>query len=98
VLLCNVVRADGEKVVPNGNTLLSDGDKVIICSKSFKGSGDIRIFKIVIEDDLDGKHISEFNAKDSQIILISRGGESIIPHGETILQKDDILYINKNIR
>lgn len=98
VLMCNVIRKGGEKIVPNGDTMLMEGDQVIICSKSFQGSDDIRIIQVPVGNDLDGKLISDFHSTESQIILILRGNESIIPHGDTALCEGDILYINKSIR
>ena len=45
----------------------------------------------------DGQEVRHYMAKKSQLILIRRNEESIIPHGSTVIKGGDILYINKSI-
>ena len=44
---------------------------------------------------LDGHAISEFDA-DGLVLLIQRGDEEIIPHGDTVLRAGDTLVILKS--
>lgn len=99
LLICMVIKPDGTKVVPNGHSTLSVGDQVIICSKLYEGSHNLRINQVKIQPGsrYDGQEVRHYMAKKSQLILIRRDGESIIPHGSTIILGGDTLYINKSI-
>ncbi|WP_232502045.1 TrkA C-terminal domain-containing protein [Treponema vincentii] len=62
---------------------------------SLKAS-DIDIFDIYIEDHSGsiGQKISALHLdKDTLISSIVRGGKIIFPKGDTVIQKDDILYV-----
>ena len=97
-LLCSVTRADGAKELPSGKTLLQDGDSVIVCSKSYSGAEDIKVIPVTVGREFEGKPVSAFRANDSQIIMVGRGNDRIIPRGDTILEKGDVLYVHKRIR
>lgn len=99
LLICMVIKPDGTKVVPNGHSMLSVGDQVIICSKLYEGSQNLKIsqIKIIPGSKHDGQEVRHYMAKKSQLILIRRNEESIIPHGSTVIKGGDILYINKSI-
>ena len=99
ILLCMLVHPDGTKVIPNGYTVLQEGDVVILCSKAYHGEHTLRIVEYVVPsyNKYIGKSIKDYPTSKNQIILLRRGEESIIPHGDTILQAGDKLYINKSM-
>lgn len=99
MLFCLVKRADGTKVVPNGYTILRAGDTVVLCSKESKDAGKLKVQQVRLERDSKwiGKQVREYPIQKSQLVLIQRGDESIIPHGSTVFQENDVLYINKSI-
>ena len=99
MLLCQVVKMDGKLVLPNGNTLLEQGDKVIICTQAYNNSdGTLMIVKHLIEEKSKwiGHQLKDYPTQEhTQIILIERGRKRIIPNGNTVLKAGDLLYINK---
>lgn len=96
LLLCTVEKTDGRKLIPRGDTLIEQGDMIIMCSKSFEHSGSLRVLEHTVSDNSkwDGHRLKEYPSGGSQVMLIMRDGESIIPHGNTILHSGDKLYIN----
>ena len=101
LLFCQLIRANGERVMPKGLTLVEEGDRLILCSKAVTGDGIIDITEEWIDQDSKwaGVSIKEYPADRHQVILIKRAnGHTLIPHGDTILQAGDVLYINKNIQ
>ena len=99
MLLCQVIKKDGTLVLPNGNTLLELGDKVIICTQAYNNSdGTLMIVKHLIDDNSKwiGHQLKDYPIQEhTQIILIERGRKRIIPNGNTVLKSGDLLYVNK---
>ena len=93
--LCLIIKADGERIVPVGGTVIEEGDSIIVCSKCCTSTHRMRIIQHTISPDSkwDGKLVREYPVKKSQIILIQRNGSSIIPNGSTELRSNDTLYI-----
>lgn len=94
ILICMLIHADGSRIVPNGYTVLREGDKVIICSKAFQSEKLFNILRRRITPKYVGKTLKEYPAQKNQVVLVKRGEESIIPHGDTVFMPGDILYIN----
>lgn len=99
-LLCLVKKHESnESLLPDGDTFLEAGDKVIVCSKEYALADRIKLVKHKLRDNSvwDGKHVRDLPYSKAQIILIQRGKTSIIPHGNTILQSGDTIYINQSV-
>ena len=94
-LICQIIRSDGKRELPSGNTVLGTGDRLVICSSEFIDSNPVRIKRHVMSDSSkwDNRKISEL-PHDNTIMLVMRGRQAIIPHGDTVLHSKDILYIN----
>jgi len=93
-----LLQRNGENIVPNGNTTLLPEDTLVISALSPVTKNCVNLTEKVIEKE-DGwvdKPIFEIPIEaDKLIILIKRGEGLIIPNGQTILKKDDILVINQ---
>lgn len=97
MLFCLIVKSSGERVVPNGYSMIEEGDKVVMCAAATKGEY-LHIIEHKVPDDSKyiGRQIREYADKESeQVILIKRGNETIVPHKSTIIHADDIMFINK---
>ena len=95
VLIALVIRGK-ERITARGDTILRTGDRVILVTKSFEDAGTFLIEKTVKPGGKSvGRSISEFDA-EGLVLLIRRGDEEIIPHGETVLEAGDILVILKS--
>ena len=100
ILLCMIRRQDGTELVPNGHTIIYGGDAILFCLKEAKGISKCVVREQVIlkRSKYVGKELREYPVEKAQVLLIRRGGETIIPHGSTVLQADDILFINNSIK
>lgn len=98
ILLCSVIKPDGSRAIPNGDTLLRQGDHVVIGSKSFRGDHPLTILRHQMSPSSRwiGRTLSEYPHGNDQVILIVRGDNSIIPNGSTVLNPHDVLYINRS--
>lgn len=101
VLLCLVIKPDGTRLVPNGNTVFEFGDRVIVCSKTIDSDEQVKVQQYIVQDDPKFKErqktIRDFPVQKGQVMLLVRSGERIIPHGSTPVQPGDILYINRSV-
>ncbi len=95
-ILAMIIR-NNTHIVPNGNTLLLEDDIVVMSGKQLKRIYDIHLFEKTIKDNDEwiNRKISELRLKKKLIILIKRNEKIIIPNGETLLLKDDVLVINE---
>lgn len=89
----------GEKIVPNGNTVLLPGDILILSAKAPGKIEGISLTEKQIEkgDGWEGKTISRLpkeETDDMLIIMIKREDKTIIPNGDTVLRENDVLVIN----
>lgn len=95
-LLVLLKRGD-ENIVPNGGTVLAEGDILILSARSSGIVDGAVLSEKQIEKDSPeaGKRIGEVRmGKNELIILIMRGDNVIIPNGGTVLEENDILVIN----
>ena len=97
ILFCMLVRPDGTSVVPRGNTVLHEGDSVIMCTKAFRSDASFRLVEQEVSKSshLAGMTIKEYSESGhNQVVLIKRGGASIIPNGRTVLCEGDVMFLN----
>ncbi len=87
---------NNEKVIPRGNTMLCAGDILILSGKSADRISDVYLFEKTIARGSDwiNKTVSEISTINKLIVLIKRQGKIIIPKGNTILRKNDIVIMN----
>ena len=96
-LIALVVRGN-TRIVPKGDTLLQAGDEIVLCTRSFQDqSTDILTRHCLSEDSKwAGCRVGDYPKQEgSLLILIQRGGERIIPNGNTILNAGDVLVLLK---
>ena len=94
-ILVLVVR-NGNKIIPNGNTKLLENDIMILSGKDSSKIDGINLYEKLIEagDPLVDKKVKDVSIVNKLIILIKRGNSVIIPKGDTVIHKDDVLVIN----
>ena len=96
MLFCMVIHPDGNSDVPNGDTVLTEGDKLIMCSKTYHSEKTLKLAEHTVaeKDKYAGKKIRDCDTGRDQIVLVRRKGNDIIPNGETVLLPGDLLYLN----
>ncbi|MDO5443220.1 MAG: TrkA C-terminal domain-containing protein, partial [Bacteroidia bacterium] len=95
-MLISMIIRGKEEIVPKGHTTLLPGDKVIFCSKAYQNETEASLKEHPISKNSSwiGKTIKDHpKHSKSLVVMIKRGEETIIPDGDTILQKGDILVI-----
>ncbi len=91
------LRRDGQNLVPKGDTIIESGDALVLSASAYTGQDDIHLREISINQfhDWCGKTVKELPLpKNSLIILIRRGEESIIPSGQTQILAGDLIVLN----
>lgn len=98
IILCSHIRQDGSRSIPNGRSVLREGDHVVIGSKTFRSDHPLTILKHQVSSSSRwiGRTLSEYPHGSDQVIMIVRGTESVIPNGNTVINPNDILYINRS--
>lgn len=94
-LIAAVIR-NGVPVIPRGDTPIQAGDSVIIGGEEYQDQDGIELSEIHVEEEsrLVGNPLKAAGLRqDCLVVLIRRDGADIIPDGETVLQKDDLLVI-----
>ena len=96
-----VYKDDGDNIyVPDGNTFLKSGDKLVLSALDVEDVRGIKLTEISISGNHDyiGKKISDIAREHiNLIILIKRQSDVIIPRGDTIILKGDLLICNQLI-
>jgi cell volume regulation protein A len=94
-----VILRGEERVIPKGDTVLLEGDKLIFIGTEFKGVGGVILNEVRIDkSDVEcGRKISEIYLPDERIVLIKRqskkGPVSIVPNGQITIRENDILVL-----
>ena len=92
-----LIQRGNTKIVPNGDTILFPRDILVLCAKSVNQIGGVHLSEKQLKknDSMIGKHLSEIpNVANDLIIMVQRGGQVIIPNGDTVLMLGDTLVIN----
>lgn len=90
-LILMVIRGD-KRIVPDGGTILCEGDEVILCTKAYKDKETENLVYKKVPEKWVGSQVKHFpNEKDSLLVLLQRGGQRIIPNGETVLKEGDTM-------
>ena len=95
-LLVAMVDRDGTGIVPQGDTTLQEGDRLVLAARSFEDQEHLNLREVPVErgSKWAGHPISQFSStKPRLIILIKRGLETVIPTGSTVIQPGDVLVV-----
>ena len=92
VLIALVLRSR-ERIIPRGDTVLQEGDRVILATKTFEDTRTFLTEKTVKKGGKQaGRPLREFSG-EGLVLLIKRGDEELIPGGDTVLQAGDRLVL-----
>lgn len=85
-----------ETLVPDGDTVVEEGDLLILAAEQFEDRENLSMWEICLDKNSKwtGKSLSEIRLpKGSLIVLIQREGKTLIPGGSTVLQAGDCLAV-----
>ena len=95
-LLVVMVSRRGEAIVPHGGTVLLPGDLMVLAAKSFEDRENLSLHEVIIERGHKwlGRSLRQIPTRSgSLIVMVRRGGQTIIPSGGTTLQRGDVLVL-----
>lgn len=95
-LLLIAIHRGQEVVIPNGDTKIIRGDKLILCAESVHQRDQIHLKEIRIKEKSDwiGKPIRDLDiSRRSIIVMIRRKGHTIVPHGEDVIRLNDLVIL-----
>ncbi|MCD8083637.1 MAG: cation:proton antiporter, partial [Clostridiales bacterium] len=91
------LRRAGTKLIPRGDTILQVGDSLVLSAASYTGEDDIHLKEITIDQShkWHDKYLHDLKLpKNSLIILIRRGEQTIVPDGQTKILDGDVIVLN----
>lgn len=94
VLLVLIIR-NKKNIIPEGNTVIEKGDKIVLCGSSFVDKHThINLYENIVDTNsiYKNKSIKELS-KNTLIIMIKRNDETIVPSGNTTIYENDILVL-----
>lgn len=94
-ILVLLIRGE-EKFVPKGNTVLNEGDTIILSGVESGEIKGVNLYehKVEADDERVNRKIHEFSSEKLLIIMIRRESQVVIPKGDTVILENDILVIN----
>jgi len=93
-LLLVLVLREKERIIPNGNTVLQEGDVVVLGAIAIEETMNRHLHEVQLETDHTwvGRSLAELKlGSHTQVVIIKRGDDVFIPNGKTVLQAEDIL-------
>lgn len=91
-LILVMIMRRGEVIVPNGDTVLYENDKLVIAAKNYRDDIDISLKEIVVdsENEWAGKRVKDLDIPRNEIMLmIRRRNSTIVPNGSTFVRDGD---------
>ena len=100
LILVMIIR-HGEVIVPKGNTVLYENDRLVIGARNYRDEVDISLKEILIEEENPwiGMRVKDLDIpKDELMLMIRRRNTTLVPNGSTIIRQGDgivmFTYIN----
>ena len=95
LLLVVVMRGD-EQIVPEGSTVIDEGDVLVLAGQHYAERQDMNLKELVIgaEHPWVGDQIRNLDISRQELIVsIERNGRMIIPNGSSEIKKDDVVLV-----
>ena len=95
LVVVTVIR-NGNIIIPRGDTQLMQSDEVVLGALEYQNDLDINLKEFSITEDHPwrGHHLSNISIpKDTVLVSVFRHGRSIIPSGNTMFQKGDLVTV-----
>ena len=97
LLMVLILRGE-ERLIPNGNTKILVGDKIVLSALSPGEELGLCISEYHVEEDNDmiGKPLAKLKFGEGKLVLLlKRNDKVVIPNGRTVVRKDDVLVISQ---
>ena len=79
--------------------MIDDDDNVLKTFTDYQDQSQMQLIKLLINSNHHwvGHMISELNLTDTLVVMIKRDNETIIPHGNTIIEENDLLVLSGEV-
>lgn len=97
-LLLVLVLRGKERIIPNGDTIVQEGDKIVLSALSPEENLGIVLSEISIDKDSKwiGKTLSKIEIGESKLVLVlKREDKVLIPNGATVIKEKDVLVVSQ---
>ena len=95
LLLVLIIRGD-KRLVPRGNTMVREGDKIVLSALSPEEHLGVCLTELEVDKNCVwiGKPLSQVRMEeDKLVLLLKREDKVLIPNGDTVIQERDIMVI-----
>lgn len=95
-LIVALIIRNGETILPKGDVLLQEDDKVVLAAEAFKDDIGIKLREIVVKEEnpwVNTKLRDLDISRQTLIVAMRRRGKIIIPNGNTTIKAGDILTV-----
>jgi voltage-gated potassium channel len=101
-LIVSTIIRDEQPILPHGNIVIKEKDKIVIAAEAFKDDIGIKLKEIKIKEEhpWKGHPIRALDiSRQTLIIIIKRRGKVIVPDGDTVIKEGDVMivYTKKDI-
>ncbi|MCR5322603.1 MAG: ion transporter [Lachnospiraceae bacterium] len=96
IIVAAVVKPDGKTEIPKGDLLLEENDVVVLGAKQYKGDTQTGLREIELKEhhEWNGRKIRELDiSRQTFIVMVKRGNQTIVPNGDTVLRQGDIAVV-----
>lgn len=102
-LLLAVIQRRGDVVVPRGNTVILEGDKIILGAEGYQDDVGIKLHEILLQPHHKwvNQRIRDLDiSRQTLIVMVRRNGNMMMPNGNLMLKAGDtmLLYTKKNYK
>lgn len=102
-LILAVIQRESEIIVPRGDTVIQEGDRVVLGAEAFQDEGGIVLKELILKErhPWSGQLIRELDiSRQTLIVMVRRDGRVLIPNGSLRLLAGDVLliYTKRHIR
>lgn len=97
LLLVLILRGE-ERLIPNGNTKILEGDKIVLSALSPEENLGLHLMEIQVEKDSKwiGRPLAKIRLGEGKLVLVLKRNEKVmIPNGETVIQENDTMVISQ---
>ena len=93
-----MIKRGNKFITPNGDTIIKEGDILIFNARLYKEEDGVKLKEVKAFEHKEwiDKSVSDivFKNKRRLIVMIKRGENMIIPKGDTIIEKNDVLILS----
>ena len=100
-MIVAVIQRKDDTIIPRGNVRLAEGDLVVVGADSIKGDKPVYMKEITIcrSHRWNGQMLRELDiSRQTFIVMIKRGNETLIPKGDTIFRDGDIVILYSKVK